>query len=63
MKLLFFVSLILLASCGAPTIPDVKPGEIKHIPYSSLYAVGTDSAIVIMARDSGRITDIIYRFK
>lgn len=62
MKKILFLSIFIITACES-VVPEVKPGEIKHIPYSQLYAVGTDSTIVIIERSSGKITDVIHRFK
>ena len=63
MKKIVVVILVIVFSACDGTVPAVKPGEIKHIPFSTLYAVGTDSTILILDRDKGRVTDVIYRFK
>lgn len=63
MKKILFFSIIFMAIACESVVPEVKPGEIKHIPYSQLYAVGTDSTIVIIDRSSGKTTDVISRFK
>lgn len=62
MKKILFLSIFIITACES-VVPEVNPGEIKHIPYSRLYAVGTDSTIVIIERSSGKITDVIHRFK
>lgn len=51
---------MLLASC-ATDIGEVKPGEIKHMPFTSSCVVGTDSAFVIINCESGKTLNIIYR--
>lgn len=63
MKKLFFALLFAVLNSCDSGVDNVNPGEIKYIPNSCLYAVGTDSTIVIIDRSSGKITDIVYRFK
>lgn len=62
-KTLFIIAIMFLPSCN-DSVQEVKPGEIKRIPYTTLYAVGTDSTIVIIDRRSGgKPTKVIYRFR
>ncbi len=57
---LAFASLLLVAGC-ASDIGEVKSGEIKYIPFTSNYAIGTDSTIVIIDRESGKTLNVIGR--
>lgn len=60
-KTLFIIAIIFLTSCN-DSVQEVKSGEIKHIPWTKLYAVGTDSTIVIIDMGSGgKTTSVVYR--
>ncbi len=59
-KLTLLLSLIILSSCDTQT-EEVKSGEVKAIPLTSNYFVGTDSTIVIINKDDGRILNVIKR--
>lgn len=54
------LALFLFTSCSSD-IKEVKSGEMKHIPFSKNYAIGTDSTIVIIDRVSGKTLNIINR--
>jgi hypothetical protein len=51
---------ILATGCSA-NVGEVKPGEMKFIPYTPNYAIGTDSTIVIVDRKSGKTLNVIGR--
>ena len=61
-KYKWLLALVLFTSCSSD-IKEVKSGEMKHIPFSKNYAIGTDSAIVIIDRGSGKILNVINRQK
>jgi len=63
MNKIFFILVLTTVSNCESSVPQVKPGEVKHIPYSTLYAVGTDSTIVIIDREKGKVTETINRYK
>lgn len=54
------LALVLFTSCSGD-IKEVKSGEMKHIPFSKNYAIGTDSTIVIIDRVSGKTLNVINR--
>lgn len=58
-KIFFIIIAITVSNCESNT--EVKPGQVKHIPFSHLVAVGTDSTIVIIDRNSGKVTETINR--
>lgn len=39
----------------------LKSGEMEHIPYTKNYAIGTDSTIVIINRETGKTLNTIKR--
>ncbi len=49
----------LFTSCGESE--PVKSGEIRHISLTKNIAIGTDSTIVIVNRDTGKTLNIIKR--
>lgn len=49
--------IISLSSCKSK----IESGELMHISFSSNYAVGTDSAIFIIDRETGKTLNIIKR--
>ncbi|MCP5063611.1 MAG: hypothetical protein GY936_14285 [Ignavibacteriae bacterium] len=51
---------IFFTACSGDKI-DVKNGEMEHIPYTNNYAIGTDSTIVIINRETGETLNIIKR--
>ena len=51
---------VLFTSCSVD-LNDVNSGQMKHIPYTNNYAIGTDSTIVIIERESGKTLNIIKR--
>lgn len=51
---------ILAAGCSS-NIPEVKHGEMRHIPWTDNLAVGTDSAIVIVNRKTFEVLMTIPR--
>lgn len=54
------VSFSLLSACSNK-IEKVNSGEIYHIPFTHNYCIGTDSALVIIDRQSGKTLNIIKR--
>jgi hypothetical protein len=60
-SILSIVSLLLFLSACQSTVSSVKPGEMKHIPFTHLYAIGRDSTILILDINTGKITDEIKR--
>jgi hypothetical protein len=60
MRYLIIICVLLLPSCA--DIGELKPGVLKHIPYSKNIAVGTDSTIVIINRNTGETLNEINRY-
>lgn len=55
-----FAFLFLATGCNQ-SVGEVKPGDVMHIPFSSNLAIGTDSTIVIVNRESGETLNTINR--
>lgn len=55
-----FIVIIYFSSCGYD-IGEVKSGEVKNIPYSHTYIIGTDSTLVIVDGLSGDVKNVIRR--
>lgn len=51
--------LFLFSSCV--DIGEIKSGDMKHIAFTKNYAIGTDSTIVIIDRESGKTLNTINR--
>jgi len=51
----------MLATGCSSDVGEVKSGEMKFIPFSSNYAIGTDSTIVIIDRESGKTLNVVSR--
>lgn len=49
----------LFAACESNL--NLKSGDMKHIPYTKNYAIGTDSTIVIINRENGKTLNVIKR--
>ncbi|WBX78326.1 hypothetical protein PG911_08710 [Tenacibaculum ovolyticum] len=52
---------ILLIFISCEKSREIKPGEIKYLNLSNNYAIGTDSTIVIINKDTGKTLNIIKR--
>lgn len=52
----------LFINCRAD-IKNVKSGEIHQIPFTRNLAIGTDSTIVIVNRETGKTLNVISRKK
>lgn len=64
MKKLSYVFYLVLAVFFTSCTDDnfaIESGKVKHIPFSSNYIIGTDSSIVVIDRDSGKIISVIDR--
>jgi hypothetical protein len=60
MKKLIIAAALFLTACNTKPI-DIPSGSIYHLPMSSKYALGTDSTVVIVDRETGEITTVIDR--
>lgn len=58
---LFAIFLAILLSSCALDLGKIEPGEMKFIPHTSNYAIGTDSTIVIINRETGKTLNVIKR--
>jgi len=61
MKKLICVVLALICFGCEPRLVDLQPNQLYRIPFSSKIAVGTDSTIVIIDRNDGKINTVIDR--
>ena len=61
MKKILFLLMFLFYFSSCADVGEVKSGQIKYIPYTDNYAVGTDSTIVIINRESGMTINTISR--
>lgn len=55
-----YFAISLISKCNTKN-GEVEPGEMKYIPFTSNYAIGTDSTIVIIDRDNGKTLNVIKR--
>jgi len=60
MKKSIIAVLLLLTACKKEPV-DIPSGSIYKLPLCTMYAIGTDSTIVIIDRDNGEITAVIDR--
>lgn len=54
-----FLVAFLFTSCDDKI--NLKSGEMESIPYTKNYAIGTDSTIVIINRETGKTLNVIKR--
>lgn len=60
-RLLAIGFIALLATGCSSDIEQVKPGEMVWLGWTSNFAIGTDSTIIIMDRNTGEILQTINR--
>jgi len=62
MKMITVIVLFVLITASCSSNPkELKPGQMKHLPFTNNLAVGTDSSIVIVNRETGAILTNIPR--
>ncbi|WP_299106071.1 hypothetical protein [uncultured Tenacibaculum sp.] len=61
MRLLTILVIIGFVTSCKQVDPPIKPGEIRHLSLTKNIAIGTDSTIVIINRDSGKTLNVIKR--
>jgi hypothetical protein len=55
------IAVAMLAAGCSSNVGEVKSGEMKFIPFTSNYVIGTDSTIVIIDRKSGKTLNVVSR--
>lgn len=55
------IAVYAMLAYGCTDVGELRSGEMKFIPWSPNYAIGTDSSIVIIDRSTGQTLNVIRR--